>query len=104
MAEQKFTPGPWFREASGTRGSIRLATICYGRNHYGDGPAGTVCHIEGAMEGDERLIITSREVYDAARDLLYALDKGFFDYKPDQPESAFVANLRSALAKARGED
>jgi hypothetical protein len=85
------------------RGKTRLATICYGRNHYGDGPAGTVCHIEGATEDDECLMINARSVYNAARDLLHALDRGYLAYKADCPESAFVAGLRSALAKACGE-
>lgn len=35
-----------------------------------------------------------------ARCLLYALDRGFLNYKPDTPESAFVSELRVALAKS----
>jgi hypothetical protein len=99
MAETRFTPGPWFREAIGIRGKSRLVTICYGRNHYGDGPAGTVCHIEGATKEDECLMIAAREMYAAlikARDALYSNGAVHGD--------ATLDAIDAALAKARGED
>jgi hypothetical protein len=42
------------------------------------------------------------EVLSAARNLLYALDKGFLAYTADVPESAFVRSLREAIARAEG--
>jgi hypothetical protein len=33
----------------------------------------------------------------ASGHLLLAMDNGYLDYKPDSPESAFVASLRRAL-------
>jgi hypothetical protein len=35
-----------------------------------------------------------------ARALLQAMDSGYLSYKPDVPESAFVAHLREAVARA----
>ena len=101
------TPGPWFREAHGTRGSLRIATVCHGRNHHGDGPEGTVCEIIGAKEADERLMIAAPEMLEAIGPAITQLSFAAERAANEGDEVALrqihaaLMPLRRALAKAR---
>jgi hypothetical protein len=93
MSETKFTPGPWIKRGKGTietNGGAEVASVMDGQ---------MLDRVDReTQEANANLIAAAPELYEAIKELLYALQDD-----ENWRTSGVYEDAESALAKARGD-